>query len=209
MEFETATLRYTYQSLVTPIPVFDYDMDTATATLKKQTEVPGGFDRTHYTSERLMAPASDGTRIPISIVYRKGLKKDGSAPLLLYGYGSYGASVSPTFASNRLPLLDRGIIYAIAHVRGGGEMGEPWRDAGRMMKKMNTFTDFIAAAEHLIAGEVHVEGPAGDPGGERRRAPDGRGDQPAPGFVQGGDHPGAVRGRDQRHARCVAAAHDE
>ncbi len=151
MEFETATLRYTYQSLVTPISVFDYDMNTGKATLEKQTEVPGGFDRTHYASDRLMATAGDGTRIPISIVYRKDVKKDGSAPLLLYGYGSYGASVSPTFASNRLPLLDRGIVYAIAHVRGGGEMGEPWRDAGRMMKKMNTFTDFIAAAEHLIA----------------------------------------------------------
>ena len=130
-------------------------MNTGMATLKKQTEVPGGFDRTHYASERLLAPSSDGTRIPISIVYRKGLKKDGSAPLLLYGYGSYGISTSPTFAPSRLPLLDRGIVYAIAHVRGGGEMGEPWRDAGRMMKKMNTFTDFIASAEHLI-GEKYT-----------------------------------------------------
>ena len=150
MEFDTATLRYNYQSLVTPISVFDYDMNTGKATLEKQTEVPGGFDRTNYKSERLLATAGDGTKIPISIVYRKDVKMDGSAPLLLYGYGSYGASVSPTFASNRLPLLDRGVVYAIAHIRGGGEMGEPWREAGRMMKKMNTFTDFIAAAEHLI-----------------------------------------------------------
>jgi oligopeptidase B len=155
MEFATPTLRYTYQSLVTPISIIDYDMNTGTATLKKQTDVPGGFDRTHYVSERLMAPAQDGTRIPISIVYRKDVKRDGSAPLLIYGYGSYGSSISPAFASSRLPLLDRGIIYAIAHVRGGGEMGEPWRDAGRMMTKMNTFTDFIAVAEHLI-GEKYT-----------------------------------------------------
>ncbi|MEO8258783.1 MAG: S9 family peptidase [Acidobacteriota bacterium] len=150
MAFETTTLRYIYQSLVTPVSVFDYDMDTGQSTLQKQTEVPGDFDRTRYASDRLMATAGDGTKIPISIVYRKDVKKDGSAPLLLYGYGSYGASISPTFASSRLPLLDRGVVYAIAHVRGGGEMGEPWREAGRMMKKMNTFTDFIAAADHLI-----------------------------------------------------------
>ena len=151
MEFAAPILRYEYQSLVTPPSTFDYDMNTGTVTLKKQTEVPGGFDRANYASERLMATAADGTKIPISIVYRKGFKKDGSAPLLLYGYGSYGYSTPPAFAFTRLPLLDRGVVYAIAHVRGGGELGEPWRDAGRMMNKMNTFTDFIAASEHLIA----------------------------------------------------------
>ena len=149
--FGTTTLRYNYQSLVTPPSVFDYDMATRRATLVKQTEVPGGFDRANYTSERVLAAASDGTTIPISIVYRNGAKRDGSAPLLLYGYGSYGVSVPPTFASSRLPLLDRGVVYAIAHIRGGGELGEPWRDAGRMTNKINTFTDFIASAEYLVA----------------------------------------------------------
>src|SRR5204862_2170148 len=133
-----------------PSSVFDYDMNTRKATLLKETEVPGGFHKANYQSERLFATASDGTRIPLSIVYRKGTKLDGSAPLLLYGYGSYGISISPTFSSTRLSLLDRGMIYAIGHIRGGGELGEDWRQAGRMMKKMNTFADFIACAEFLI-----------------------------------------------------------
>jgi len=149
-EFDTRTLRFGYQSMVTPNSVFDYDMDSTTRVLKKQTEVPGGFDRANYQSERIFASAADGTKIPLSVVYRRGTKMDGKAPLLLYGYGSYGASITPTFSSTRLSLLDRGAIYVIAHIRGGGEMGEEWRDAGRMMKKMNTFTDFIASAEHLI-----------------------------------------------------------
>ena len=149
-EFNTSVLRYGYNSLVTPFSLFDYDMSTGKATLLKQTEVPGGFDRTNYKSERVFATASDGTKIPMSMVYRKGVKLDGSAPLLLYGYGSYGASIPPTFSSNRLSMLDRGVIYVIAHIRGGGEMGEEWRQAGRMMNKINTFTDFIASAESLI-----------------------------------------------------------
>jgi oligopeptidase B len=149
-EFDTAMLRYDYQSLITPMSVLDYDMNAGTSTLLKQTEVPGGFDRVNYASERTFAMAADGTRIPISVAYRRGMKKDGSAPLLLYAYGSYGYSVSPTFAASRLPLLDRGVVYAIAHVRGGGELGEPWRDAGRMRKKQNTFDDFIASAGHLV-----------------------------------------------------------
>jgi oligopeptidase B len=153
--FGTETLRYSYQSLVTPASVFDYDMTTRKATLLKQTEVPGGFDRSAYASERVFATAEDGTKIPISLVYKKGVPRDGSAPLLLFGYGSYGISVSPTFSSQRLPLLDRGVVYAIAHVRGGGELGEPWRDAGRMMNKINTFTDFIASATYLI-GEKYT-----------------------------------------------------
>ena len=149
-EFKTTGLRYNYQSLVTPSSVFDYDMNTRKATLMKQTEVPGGFDRGNYISERAFAIASDGTKIPLSIVYRRGVKLDGSAPLLLYGYGSYGISISPTFSSNRLSLLDRGFVYVIAHIRGGGELGEEWRQAGRMMNKINTFTDFIASAEYLV-----------------------------------------------------------
>ncbi len=149
-EFNTNLVRYTYDSLVTPNSVFDYDMNTGKATLLKQTEVPGGFDRTNYQAERVFATASDGTKIPMSMVYRKGVKLDGSAPLLLYGYGSYGASIPPTFSSKRLSLLDRGVIFVIGHIRGGGEMGEEWRQAGRMMNKINTFTDFIACAETLI-----------------------------------------------------------
>jgi oligopeptidase B len=149
-EYQTSVLRYNYQSMVTPSSVFDYDMNTKQATLKKQNEVPGGFDKANYKSERVFATASDGTKIPMSMVYRRGVKLDGSAPLLLYGYGSYGASIPPTFSSSRLALLDRGVIFVIAHIRGGGELGEEWRQAGRMMKKINTFTDFIACGEHLI-----------------------------------------------------------
>jgi oligopeptidase B len=149
-EFASPVVRYNYQSLVTPSSVFDYDMNTGKATLLKETEVPGGFDKSNYKSERLFATASDGTKIPLSVVYRKGTKLDGSAPLLLYGYGSYGISIAPTFNSNRLSLVDRGVIYVIAHIRGGGELGEEWRQEGRMMKKMNTFNDFIASAEYLV-----------------------------------------------------------
>lgn len=149
-EYNTSVVRYAYNSLVTPYSVFDYDMNTGKSTLLKETEVPGGFNRANYKSERVFATAADGTKIPMSIVYRNGVKLDGSAPLLLYGYGSYGYSISPTFSSNRLSLLDRGVIFAIGHIRGGGELGEEWRQAGRMMKKMNTFTDFIACAEALV-----------------------------------------------------------
>lgn len=148
-EFDTNTLRFNYQSLVTPSSVFDYDMTTKERKLLKQTEVPG-YNASLYTSERAFATAVDGTRIPISIVYKKGLKMDGKNPLLLYGYGSYGYSLPPNFSSARLSMLDRGVIYAIAHIRGGGEMGEDWREQGRMMFKKNTFTDFISSAEYLI-----------------------------------------------------------
>ena len=155
--FETATLRYNYQSLTSPPAVYDYDMTSRRAVLVKETAVPA-FDRSNYASERVFATAADGTRIPISVVYRNGMKRDGTSPLLLYGYGSYGISVPPTFSSARLPLLDRGVVYAIAHIRGGGELGEPWRDAGRMMNKMTTFTDFIASAEHLVAQKYTSSG---------------------------------------------------
>jgi oligopeptidase B len=149
-EYNTTVVRYGYNSLVTPYSVLDYDMTTGKSTLLKQTEIPGGFDRTNYKAERVFATASDGTKVPMSIVYRKGVKLDGTAPLLLYGYGSYGASIPPTFSSNRLSLLDRGVIFVIGHIRGGGELGEEWRQAGRMMNKINTFTDFISCAEELI-----------------------------------------------------------
>jgi oligopeptidase B len=149
-EFDTPVFRYTYQSLVTPNSVFDYDMDKRTAVLLKEQPVPG-FDRGRYASERLYATAKDGVRVPISLVYRKGAKRDGTAPLLLTGYGAYGYPYPVMFSSNRLALLDRGLSFAIAHIRGGGEMGKAWHDQGRMMNKKNTFTDFIAAAEFLVA----------------------------------------------------------
>jgi len=152
-EFDSKLVRFHYTSLVTPPCVFDYDMETRQRELKKQQEVLGDFDPAQYQSERVYAKAPDGTEVPISIVYRKGFQRDGAAPLLLYGYGAYGISMDPTFSSDRLSLLDRGMVYAIAHIRGGGDLGKPWHEAGRMLVKKNTFTDFIAAAEHLIAGK--------------------------------------------------------
>ncbi len=150
-EFDTAMFRFSYQSPITPPSVFDYDMDKRERKLLKQTEVLGGYDPARYQVERLSATAADGARIPVSVVYKKGLKRDATAPLLLTGYGSYGFSLPPSFSSNRISLLDRGMVFAIAHVRGGGEMGKAWHDQGRMMNKKNTFTDFIAVAEYLIA----------------------------------------------------------
>jgi oligopeptidase B len=150
-EFDTDLYRYRYQSLVTPESVYDYDMSTRKVTLLKRTEVLGGYDPSHYTTERLFATAPDGARVPLSLVYRRGVARDGRAPLLLSGYGAYGASYAVTFQSQRQSLLDRGVVCAVAHVRGGSEMGRSWYDQGKMLHKRNTFTDFIAAAEYLIA----------------------------------------------------------
>jgi len=150
-EFDTRKFRYSYESMVTPRSIFDYDVDTKTSALLKEQPVLGGYDRNQYVSERLFAAAPDGVPVPISIVYRKDTPRDGSASMLLGGYGSYGIPLPVTFSSARLSLLDRGVVVALAHIRGGGEMGKPWHDDGRLMKKRNTFTDFIAAAEHLLA----------------------------------------------------------
>jgi oligopeptidase B len=150
-EFDTDLLRFTYTSLVTPSSVVEYDMEIRTWSVRKQAEVRGGYDPSGYRSERLLAPTSDGIRVPISLVYRLPLELNGSRPLLLSGYGAYGLSYDPVFSSNTLSLLDRGFVVAIAHVRGGEEMGRAWYEAGRRLQKRNTFTDFIAAAEHLIA----------------------------------------------------------
>ncbi|SYZ72339.1 Protease 2 [Candidatus Zixiibacteriota bacterium] len=149
-EFNTDIYRFTYTSLVTPASIYDYNMTTRTRELMKRIEILGGYDSSQYQSERLYAPASDGALIPISMVYKKGMPHDGSSPMLLYGYGAYGLNSDPHFASDRLSLLNRGFIYAIAHVRGGGEMGRQWYDEGRLLKKKNTITDFIACAEYLI-----------------------------------------------------------
>jgi len=150
-EFETDTFRFAYESLVTPDSVFDYDMNTRSRKLLKQEEVLGGYDPAPYNSELIYATASDGTQLPISMLYRKDLRRTGPQSMLLVGYGAYGFASDVHFSSTRLSLLDRGVIYAIAHVRGGGEMGKRWHDQGRMLSKRNTFTDFIAVAERLIA----------------------------------------------------------
>lgn len=163
-EFETTLYRYSYQSLVTPPSVFDYDMEARRSMLRKEQPVLGGYDRAQYASERVFATAQDGVRVPISLVYRKGLVRDGRAPLFLYGYGAYGFPLPVTFSSNRVSLLDRGVVVALAHVRGGGDLGKPWHDDGRMLRKRNTFTDFVACAEHLLAagygsrGRLVIEG---------------------------------------------------
>jgi oligopeptidase B len=153
-EFDTDILRYSYTSLTTPSSVYDYNMLTKEKTLLKQDEVLGGFDSDNYQSERLFAPARDGIQVPISLVYRKGFAREGSHPMLLYAYGSYGSSMYPTFRSDRLSLLDRGFVYAIAHIRGGQEMGRWWYEDGKLLKKKNTFTDFIDCAEFLIKENV-------------------------------------------------------
>jgi len=150
-EFATRTLRYGYTSLVAPITDVDYDMETRRAAVVKTQPVLGGYDASRYTSARLWATAADGAQIPISLVHRSDTPVDGSAPALLYGYGSYEISTDPSFRASRLSLLDRGFVFAIAHVRGGGEMGRAWYEAGRLEHKTNTFTDFVACAEHLIA----------------------------------------------------------
>jgi len=163
-ELDTGLLRFTYQSLVTPASVYDYGLDNRELKLLKKTEVLGGYDPSRYASERISIPAPDGTAVPVSIVYRKDVPRDGSAPLMLTSYGSYGAPSFVAFNPNRLSLLDRGFVYAIAHIRGGGDLGKAWHDDGRMLHKKNTFTDFIAVAEGLIArkyaskGRVTIQG---------------------------------------------------
>ena len=150
-EFKTTKFRFGYSSMVTPSSVFDYDLSTGERELKKETQILGGYDRTNYATERLTAIASDGTEVPISLVYKKDIKRDGSNPLWLTGYGSYGYAYPATFSSTRLSLLDRGFVMAIAHIRGGDEMGRKWYEDGKFLQKKNTFTDFIACGEHLIA----------------------------------------------------------
>ncbi len=151
MEMSTTTLRFGYSSLVTPRSVFDYDMEARTRELRKQQPVLGGYDPSQYRTVRLWATADDGVRVPISVVHRHDVAPDGTAPALLYGYGSYEISIDPTFSSLRLSLLERGFVFAIAHVRGGGELGRRWYEDGKFLRKTNTFTDFVACARHLVA----------------------------------------------------------
>jgi oligopeptidase B len=167
--FDTTALRFNYESMATPNSVYDYDMMTREKTLMKRDEVLGGFNAADYVSERLYATARDGVRVPISLVYRKGLVKNGTHPMVLYAYGSYGYSRDPNFSSARISLLDRGFVFAIAHVRGGQELGRGWYDDGKLLKKMNTFADFIDVAEFLVGegytSPEHLYAQGGSAGG--------------------------------------------
>lgn len=168
-DYNSRILRYTYTSLTTPNSTYDYNMETKEKKLLKQQEVVGGYEPQDYTTERLYATAKDGAAIPISLVYRKGFKKDATSPLLLYAYGSYGHSMDASFSSTRLSLLNRGFVFAIAHIRGGQEMGRYWYEDGKMLKKKNTFTDFIDCAEYLLqqqyTGKGHLYAQGGSAGG--------------------------------------------
>ena len=170
VDFDTDILRYSYQSMTTPSSVIDFNMKTKTKEIKKEQQVLGGkFDKNNYTEERIWATAKDGTKVPISMVYRKGLKKDGKNPLLLYAYGSYGHSMDATFSSTRLTLLDRGFVFAIAHIRGGEDLGRQWYEDGKLLKKKNTFTDFIDCSKFLIEQKYtspeHLYAEGGSAGG--------------------------------------------
>ena len=157
-EYDTPILRFTYSSMTTPAQVFDYDMAARTRVLRKTQEVPSGHDPSLYVTRRVMAPAKDGETVPVSLLYRQETKLDGTAPLLLYGYGAYGMSIPAGFSTNALSLVDRGFVYAIAHVRGGKDKGYRWYKDGKREKKVNTFTDFIAAGEHLAAQNFTARG---------------------------------------------------
>ncbi len=157
-EFNTSTLRFTYSSMTTPAETYDYDMAEHTRVLRKRQEIPSGHNADDYVTRRLFAPAKDGETVPVSILYKKGTPLDGSAPLFLYGYGSYGISIPASFSTTRLSLVDRGFIFAIAHIRGGKEKGYHWYTDGKLDKKLNTFTDFIAAGEHLVEQGLTTRG---------------------------------------------------
>jgi oligopeptidase B len=158
LEYNSNLVRFSYTSLTTPSSIYDYNMVTKEKKLMKEQEVAGGYNKEDYHTERIFATAKDGTKVPVSLVYKKGFKKDGNSPLLLYAYGSYGSSMDPSFNSSRLSLLDRGFVYAIAHIRGGQEMGRQWYEDGKMLKKKNTFTDFIDCGEFLIQEKYTSKG---------------------------------------------------
>jgi len=166
-EFDTATLRFSYSSMTTPAEVYDYDMASRQRTLRKRQEIPSGHDPSRYVTARIFATAADGEQVPVTLLHRSDLQRDGRAPLLLYGYGSYGISIPAAFSANRLSLVDRGFVYAIAHIRGGAEKGWGWYLAGKREKKTNTFDDFASAASALIyanytrAGRIVVHGARG------------------------------------------------
>src|SRR5262249_659494 len=211
-EFATSTLRFSYSSPTTPSEVFDYDMESRERVLRKVQEVPSGHDPGAYVARRIMAPAPDGETVPVSLVHRRDTPLDGRAPLWLYGYGSYGVTVPAAFNTNILSLIDRGFIYAIAHVRGGKDKGYRWYREGKRRQKMNTFTDFIAVARHLVAegitGEANIVAHRDRaPGAQLGRQADGGPGQSGAGVLPGDPRRGAVRRCPQHHARRHAAAH--
>ena len=157
-EFETNTLRFGYTSLTTPNSTYEYDMNTKEKSLMKMQDILGGFDRNNYKSERFFVTSRDGVKIPVSLVYHKDTKLDGTSPLLQYSYGSYGINMDATFSSSRLSLLNRGFVYAIAHIRGGQEMGRNWYEDGKMFKKINTFNDFVDCSRYLIENNYVSKG---------------------------------------------------
>ncbi len=206
-EYDTDIMRFSYSSMTTPAQVFDYDMRTRERMLLKTQEVPSGHDPDHYVTRRLMAPSHDGELVPISLIYHRDTPLDGSAPCLLYGYGSYGITIPAAFNTNILSLADRGFVYAIAHVRGGKDKGFSWYEDGKREKKTNTFLDFIAAARHLVAERLHVARPHRRTGRLGRRHADGRRRQHGARCLRRHHRRSAVRRRADDDARRHAAAH--
>ena len=205
-EFDTTTLRFSYSSMTTPSEVFDYDMASRSRTLRKRQEIPSGHDPADYVTTRIMAKANDGAEVPVSILHRKDFAQDGRAPLLLYGYGSYGHAMPASFSANRLSLVDRGFVYAIAHIRGGADKGWGWYLDGKREKKTNSFDDFAACARALIAANYTSAQKHRRPRRQRRGHADGRGRQPRRRAVRRHRRGSAVRRRAQHHARRHAAA---
>ena len=205
-EFETTNLRFSYSSMTTPAEVYDYDMATRARVLRKRQEIPSGHNPADYVTTRIMATSHDGAQVPVSILHRKDLVRDGNAPLLLYGYGSYGMAMPASFAANRLSLVDRGFVYAIAHIRGGADKGWGWYLDGKREKKTNTFDDFAAAGARADRGEIHQRQTHRRPWRQRRRHADGRGRQPIRRIVRRHRRRSAVRRRAEYDARRHAAA---
>ena len=209
-EFDTPMLRFVYTSLTTPMSTIDYDMASRDKTLLKEEEVLGGFEKNNYQTERAWTMARDGVRVPVSLVYRKGLfKRDGSNPMLLYGYGSYGATIDPDFSSSRLSLLDRGFVFAIAHVRGSQILGRQWYEDGKLLAKKHTFTDFVDSAQFLVdEGYTSPEGSFRSRR-QRRRLAHGSCDQPRTRTLPRGHQPCAFCGCGDHHARFGYALDDQ
>ena len=206
-QYETSEVRLSYTSLVTPYTIFDYTIEPRTLTTRKVQEIPSGYDAAAYTTQRRMAKARDGVEVPVSIVYRKDTPLDGTAPLYLYGYGAYGSAMSPSFGTSRLSLLDRGFVYAIAHIRGGDELGYQWYEDGKLDKRTNTFNDFVDVARFLIDREIHAVRSHRNCRRQRRRGADGRGRQSGARALGCGGSARAFCRRPQHHARRQLAPH--
>ena len=205
-EFDTTNLRFSYSSMTTPSEVYDYDMASRARTLRKRQEIPSGHNPADYVTTRIMATSHDGAEVPVSILHARDLVRDGAAPLLLYGYGSYGMAMPASFSANRLSLVDRGFVYAIAHIRGGADKGWGWYLDGKREKKTNSFDDFAAAGRALIDARIHQRKAHRRPWRQRRRHADGRGRQSRRRIVRRHRRRSAVRRRAQHHARRHAAA---